>query len=222
MYLAEAEFNYVTVNIGEKFTIDTTISFKSSDKSLYISGEVINTNPSILYVLEVKINGTYANLSRKNNLIMFETSIDANISTQINLSVKIISLAGNDTFGTIIIQNLKINEEQIENLLSNITIKNPYFNDYYVRLAWIDNIYPVPISTNEKLNIIFNIDYASNCEIYLFDISGKNTNSYQLGLCPSGLNHKIIYLDKQIPAGLYYLFLKTPTGEDSKKIMLIK
>lgn len=133
-----------------------------------------------------------------------------------------LSLAGNDTLGIVKIQNLKIDEQIIDDLLSIVHIKNPYFRDYYIRLAWIEHIYPVPIHSRESINLIFNIDYASNCEIYFYDISGKNSFSYPLGYCHAGMNHKIISLNEQISAGLYYLFLKTPTGEDFKKIMIVK
>lgn len=221
-YLSNAEFNYITVGIGERFTIDTTFNIQNYDKPLKVSGIVNVSNTSILYIQNIQINGVNAHLTRLNNIVSFDAIAETNNYHQVTISLKMLSLAGNDTLGTIKIQNLKIDEQIIDDLLSIVHIKKPYFRDYYIRLAWIEQVYPVPVQSSENINLIFNIDYASNCEIYLYDVSGKNSFSHPLGYCLAGMNHKIISLNDQISAGLYYLFLKTPTGEDFKKIMIVK
>jgi hypothetical protein len=80
------------------------------------------------------------------------------------------------------------------------------------------NIYPNPATNAVKVN--FNLGQAGNTSIGLYDISGKQLQTFELGYRKSG-NHSFTFepgLD--LPAGVYVVKLKTPESTQSTRLLI--
>ncbi len=222
IYNSFAEFDRKTVQIGDKFVIDTAIVINHSNPPYKISGEIHISNPFVLYIEEIYINNKSANIEVNYNTVNFDLTIDLMPDQILTFKINMIALAGNDSICYLTIRSFLVNGSAIDTLNSVIFIKNPFFNDIYIRLAWIEDIYPNPAFASNEFFILFNIDSDSESNLEFYDINGRLSYEYSLGLCKSGLNLKKIPFQNNISVGLYYIQLKTNSGVDFRKIIIYR
>lgn len=78
-----------------------------------------------------------------------------------------------------------------------------------------------PNPVRKDLNLILSLDEASDCQIVLQDLTGKNTEILERNLKLGQGTHNIQY-NVQKPAGLYLLTLKTQKGQITQKVTIVE
>ncbi len=78
-----------------------------------------------------------------------------------------------------------------------------------------------PNPARQDLNLILSLDEASDCQIVLQDLTGKNTEILERNLKLGQGTHNIQY-HVQKPAGLYLLTLKTQKGQITQKVTIVE
>lgn len=78
-----------------------------------------------------------------------------------------------------------------------------------------------PNPARQDLNLIISLDEASECQVVLQDITGKNIEILERNLKLGQGTHNIQY-NVQKPAGLYLLTLKTQKGQTTQKVTIVE
>lgn len=80
------------------------------------------------------------------------------------------------------------------------------------------NIYPNPISAGQPLSIQISTSRNFFVELFLFDGLGRTIEQWKRNLSPFNSNFELS--TKRLSAGVYYLVLVTPEGEQRRKIVV--
>lgn len=114
-----------------------------------------------------------------------------------------ISAYGNNLW----LDNIKIDQTVVSSSQENFLDENAL------------SVAPNPV--RQDLNLILSLDEASDCQIVLQDLTGKNTEILERNLKLGKGTHNIQY-NVQKPAGLYLLTLKTQKGQITQKVTIVE
>ena len=88
------------------------------------------------------------------------------------------------------------------------------------------NLKAFPNPFNPSVNIAFNLPYAQDCTIEIFNIRGQRVSTLHKGSLKAG-NHQLQWHGKDhnnrnVASGIYFARIKTPNSNRSIKMMLMK
>lgn len=108
-----------------------------------------------------------------------------------------VSVWGNDNTGIIKLKPLNLNENSLNNSI---------------------HIYPNPVLSG-KTHVEINLSEASNVNIEILDVHGKLVFSQTINVNGGLSNNQIDF--KELPAGMYYIRIKTKNLTIIKKLILM-
>lgn len=199
-----------------KYTISNWLK---ADKIDTISFTIHNSNPTVFYIDSIKINDKFlVNIER--NYEITNCSANGLDLQNIDLVIYGIGLNTNDTITELKINNVTLNNKKLDSTISiNVQVKNN-IGHQYVKFAQITNIYPIPLTYHDDLNIDFIIDISMDINFTITDESGRMIEYHEIKNATKGKQKLQINLHNY-NAGTYRIILKTDTGNHSSSFIVV-
>lgn len=107
-----------------------------------------------------------------------------------------------------------------------LIIYNYPVDNHDLVMSPIMNLKAFPNPFNPSVNIAFNLPYAQDCTIEIFNIRGQRVSTLHKGSLKAG-NHQLQWHGKDhnnrnVASGIYFARIKTPNSNRSIKMMLMK
>lgn len=214
-------------NIGDFICITNSFIVQSGD-SIIISGSIELSEPTLFYPESVSIsNGNWSHkleFSRPNDsIIYFDVTItEAPKSNNYNISLCGEVLAGADTICILDYSSLKLNNKIGNQKSDSILVNNRISPLPYIRIAWVEDIYPNPVNSNSVLNLVYVLDQPANIRIWFINSYGQRFHALTKYSTFTGTLTEPLNIPLDFPTGCWYILIETDIGRDFKKFIVIK
>lgn len=213
--------------VGDEIFININIPDSISDLGKNnLSGKILISNPTVFYPDSIS-NAIDYYLKKDtviNNFdtvwyfnIEFNNIIDSTSETVIKLFGE--AIAGTDSICILKFTEVKLNDISINDFDATIITHTSGTPLPYIRFA---KLYPNPVEGSNSIKWHYIIDKPSIVEFYILDYRAKETFLINLGLQSTGIHEFIFTPEMGFSSGLYWMKLKTNTGESVAPFMIVK
>jgi hypothetical protein len=194
-----------------------------------ISGKFFITNPTVFYPDSLtsgnNININNKELVRQNDSIWnFNIELQKPLDSISEVIVKLFgeALAGTDSICILKFTGVKLNDTLIHDFDAVIYTHTSGTPLPYIRFAKLDQNFPNPVQGGSSTKWHYIIDKPSIVEFYIVDYRGKETFLTNLGEQAKGIHEYIFTPEMGFSSGLYWMKLRTNTGESLVPFIIAK
>ncbi|TAL68427.1 MAG: hypothetical protein EPN82_10560 [Bacteroidetes bacterium] len=210
----------VNINIPDSNTTFGTNKF---------SGTIFITNPTVFYpdtiISTLDFLITKNDLKRKSDSLWnfyIELQKTSDTTSGIKISLKGEALAGTDSVCTLDFSNIKLNNKPIKDFSILIITHTLGIPSSYYRFARLKQNFPNPIEEGGFTKWHYNLDKPSVVEFYIIDYRAKETFLINLGEQSYGIHEYIFEPGMGYTSGVYWMKLKTNSGESIQPFVIVK
>jgi len=216
--------------VGDEIIVNINIPDSISATGINsISGKIFITNPTVFYPDSLSSGN---NIIINNNELVRQNDSVWNFNIEIqkpqdSISEVIVKLCGEALAGTDSLCTLRFSDVIMNNFPINdfnaIVITNTSGTPLpYIRFAKLDQNFPNPVPGGSSTKWHYIIDKPSIVEFYIVDYRGKETFLTNLGEQANGIHEYIFTPELGFSSGLYWMKLKTNTGESLVPFIIAK
>ncbi|MCL5991986.1 MAG: hypothetical protein M1419_07785 [Bacteroidetes bacterium] len=132
------------------------------------------------------------------------------------------ALAGTDSVCILKFRNVKLNDIDINDFDAVVITHTSGTPLPYIRFAKLDKNYPNPVPGGSSTKWHYIIDKPSIVEFYILDYRAKETFLINLGEQSTGIHEYVFTPDMGFSSGLYWMKLRTNTGESVVPFIIAK
>ena len=220
----------VRASVGDELTL--RIQFQDSVLKNGINNLEANiylTNPTVFYPDSINLSNDFIitndSLSRITDSLWYfniEFQKDSNSTFPLIFTLSGEALAGTDSSCVVNHTNIRLNNKPIKDI-NILIITNPDgFHSHYYRFSKLEQNFPNPVKNGEDTKWHYNLDKPSVVEFYIIDYRGKETYLTGLGEQSFGIHEYIFTPGMGYSSGLYWMKLKTNSGESLQPFVIVK